>query len=286
MLDEPLDADVRAAYLARLGVEPEPPSVEALFRLVRRQAERVPYETFWIQAGEAWSIDANASAHRVATTSRGRYCYHLSGALGLLLKSLGYDVHAHVGGVQGTPEVDPAARGNHLVLTVDGLPNEGNPGGRWYVDNGLGDALHAPLPLVAGTYVQPPFSMRLAAGPGDGWRLVHDEAGGFHAMSWEPGEVRRQDLEDRHRWLSTAEDSGFVRVPMAERRDGTGVDVVRGLLRLRIGEDAATSEPVTDRRAWFDLVADIVGIRFETSTPEALDRLWARALAAHRQWQA
>src|SRR5690349_25124345 len=124
MLEEPLDDDVRTAYLARLGVQPEPPSVDALFRLVRRQAERVPYETFWIQAGEAWGIDPATSAHRVATTSRGGYCYHLNGALGLLLRSLGYDVRAHVGGVQGSPETDPAARGNHLVLTVDGLPAE------------------------------------------------------------------------------------------------------------------------------------------------------------------
>ena len=30
--------------------------------------------------------------------------------------------------------------GNHQVLTVDQLPDEGNPTGVWYVDAGLGDA--------------------------------------------------------------------------------------------------------------------------------------------------
>jgi arylamine N-acetyltransferase len=285
LLNTPLDDEVRTAYLTRLGITPEPPSVEGLFHVVGRHAERVPYETFWIQAGEEWSIDPSASAHRIATTTRGGYCYHLNGALGLLLRSLGYDVHAHVGGVQGAAEPDPAARGNHLVLTVEGLPSDDTPDGRWYVDTGLGDALHQPLPLVAGSYVQSPFTMDLEARGDDSWRLVHDETGGFHSMVWEAGEARREDFEERHRWLSTAAESGFVKVPMAERRDGTGVDVVRGLLRLRIGGDGATSEPVTERQAWFDLVADVVGIRFETTPPEALDRLWETALAAHRQWE-
>ena len=49
--------------------------------------------------------------------------------------------------------------GNHLVLTVDQLPSEANPSGVWYVDTGLGDALHDPLPLAAGRHDQPPFRL-------------------------------------------------------------------------------------------------------------------------------
>jgi hypothetical protein len=41
------DLAVRAAYSARLGVEAEPPSADALTLIVQRQAERVPYETLW-----------------------------------------------------------------------------------------------------------------------------------------------------------------------------------------------------------------------------------------------
>src|SRR3569623_288128 len=150
-----LEPDVRGAYLARLGVEPEPPSVEALTLLVQRQVERIPYETLWIPAGERWTVDAAQAARRIAFEHRGGYCYHLNGALGLILRSLGYAVHGHVGGVQAG-EPDPDAMGNHLVLTVTGLLSEANPGGQWYVDAGLGDALHAPLPLAEGTYAQDP----------------------------------------------------------------------------------------------------------------------------------
>ena len=155
-----LDAAVRAAYLSRLGVEAGTPSVEALRLVVQRQVERVPYETFWIPAGERWSIDPAEAARRIAFEGRGGYCYHLNGALGLLLSSLGYAVHGHVGGVQAG-EPNPNAMGNHLVLTVTGLPSETNPSGTWYVDAGLGDALHEPLPLAPGAYVQDPFHLAL-----------------------------------------------------------------------------------------------------------------------------
>ena len=47
-----LDRDVRDAYLHRLGLDAEPPSVAALARLHRRHVERVPYETLWIHGGE------------------------------------------------------------------------------------------------------------------------------------------------------------------------------------------------------------------------------------------
>jgi N-hydroxyarylamine O-acetyltransferase len=67
----PLDDAVREAYLARLGVEAGSPSVESMSALVRRHAERVPYETMWIQSGELWGIDPGESARRIALTGRG-----------------------------------------------------------------------------------------------------------------------------------------------------------------------------------------------------------------------
>ncbi len=282
----PLDNAVRAAYLARLGVEAEPPSVESMFALMRRQAERVPYETMWIQSGELWGIDPSESARRVALTGRGGYCYHLNGALGILLSSLGYDVRAHVGGVHVSADPEPDAFGNHLVLTVAGMPSASNPSGTWYVDTGLGDALHEPLPLAAGRYVQGPFRLGLERVDDNGWHLTHDPAGGFSGMSWTTSPAGRADFEEKHAWLSTAPESGFVQVAMAERRDATGVDVVRGLVLARIGTNAFVAEPTKNRQEWFDLLADVFGIRFDASPPGARDKLWETVLAAHRRWAA
>lgn len=87
-----IDVELRDAYLRRLGLDAEPPSVDALQRLHRRQVERIPYETMWIQAGEAWGIDPVDSVARIALQGRGGYCYHLNGAFCELLQSLGYAV--------------------------------------------------------------------------------------------------------------------------------------------------------------------------------------------------
>ncbi len=277
-----LAADVRDAYLTRLGVSPEPPSAAALALLAQRQVERVPYETLWIQGGEGWDIDPAEAARRIATESRGGYCYHLNGAFGLLLTSLGYSVHAHIGGVHGPDGPSGSERGNHLVLTVDRLPTDDNPGGIWYVDAGLGDALHDPLPLVAAPYEQQPFRLSLEAVDDHTWHLAHDPSGGFAGMTWTTGEAQLADFEATHRTLSTSPDSGFVKVPMAERRDATGVDVIRGRLRMRIGEGGFTSEPLA-RSEWFGQLTELFELRFDTRTA---DRLWAAALESHRRWEA
>lgn len=69
-----MDAELRGAYLGRLGLDAEPPSFDALQRLHRRQVERVPYETLWIHAGEQWGIDPLDSVVRIAVAGRGGYC--------------------------------------------------------------------------------------------------------------------------------------------------------------------------------------------------------------------
>lgn len=286
-----LDPALRSAYLGRLGLESERPSVEALQRLHRRHVERIPYETLWIHAGEAWGIDPIESVARIALHGRGGYCFHLNGAFAELLASLGYDVHRHVGGVHGPNGPDADAMGNHLVLTVRGLPTDGNPDGTWYLDAGLGDALHEALPLVAGEHEQGPYAFRLDEVASDasgtvGWHLTHDPKGGFAGMSWTQCEATWGSFAAKHQWLSTSPESGFVRIGMAERRDATGVDVVRGLVVIRVGSDARTSEPLTERSEWFSALADLFGLHFASSPPEVLDALWARTVDAHRAWDA
>ncbi len=121
-----------SANLKRLGLEAEPPSVAALFRLHRAQVERIPYETTWIHLGEQWNIDVDASMERIAFRGRGGYCFHLNGSFARVLMQLGYDVSLHVGGVhRGEPAAEFMT--NHLVLLVDGLPTDDNPSGTWYV---------------------------------------------------------------------------------------------------------------------------------------------------------
>jgi arylamine N-acetyltransferase len=283
-----MDAATQAAYLDRLGLDAEPPSVDALQRLHRRHVERVPYETFWIHLGEAWDIAVDGSVERVARRGRGGYCFHLNGAFSELLRSLGYAVTRHVGGVHGPDGPTGAEMTNHLVLTVNDLPTTDNPSGEWYVDTGLGDAMHEALPLIAGEYRQGPFRLVLGETPGGtgDWHLTHDPLGSFAGMSWRGAPAQMSDFAERHEWLSTSPDSGFVRVMCAQRRDATGVDIVRGLMLTRVGIGTAPTGPLTERDDWFAALADIFGLRFETIAPDALDRFWDRSLAAHLEWEA
>jgi len=283
-----MDAELQAAYLRRLGLEPEPPSVEGLQRLHRRHVERIPYETMWIHLGEAWGIDAVDAVVRIARQGRGGYCFHLNGAFSELLRSLGYAVTRHVGGVHGAGGPDEEMMSNHLVLTVSGLPANQNPSGTWYVDAGLGDALHQALPLVPGEYEEGPFHLVLEPTPGGvgDWHLTHDPAGGFAGMSWRTAEAEMDQFAPRHRWLSTSPDSGFVRLASAQRRDARGADILRGLVLTRVGTGTAPAEPLTEPDDWFGVLADVFGLRLDAIAPEALDRLWERSLAAHRAWEA
>jgi N-hydroxyarylamine O-acetyltransferase len=283
----PLLDDARSNYLQRLGVEPEPPSPDALVRLHRAHVERVAYETVWIQMGEHRSIDPHASVDAIAS-GRGGYCFQLNGALALLLESLGYEITRHVGGVHGPGGPTDEEMGNHLVLMAHGLPSDDNPDGTWYVDVGLGDALYEPLPLQPQTVRQGPFALSLdhATGDVDDWHLDHDPAGSFTGMRWTTSPVTLDGFIGRHVHLSTSPESGFVRTLTVQRRDATGADVLRGLTLRRIGMDSYERE-IASQSELTDALADIFGIRLDDrgdAPGGGTEDLWARVHAAHVEW--
>jgi len=176
--------------------------------------------------------------------------------------------------------------GNHLVLTVRELPTDGNPGGHWYVDAGLGDGLYDPLPLVPGPYPSGPYRLVLQETPGGvgDWHLDH-AASGFSGMAWRSAPVGMEAFAERHVQLSTDPASGFVRVLTAQRRDATGADTLKGLVLRRTG-DRTTSRDLESLPELSDVLGDVFGLDLTAVDPEARKALWRRLAAAHEAWVA
>ncbi|SNY73147.1 arylamine N-acetyltransferase family protein [Paractinoplanes atraurantiacus] len=270
-------------YLRRLGLGGKvgrSPSVDELGVLHRAHAERVPYESLEIWLGRPTTLEPGDSVARILK-GRGGYCYHLNGAFSMLLRALGYQVSRHVGGVQGNAERPAGADANHLVLTVSGLPSAEAPDGRWLVDLGMGDGLHGPLPLVEGRYRQGPFTYGLSPSKVEagGWRFEHDPRGGFLGMDFRPEAVEMVAFAEKHHFLSTSPESGFVRTATAQRRDAEGADVLRGLTLSRVGETVSRTE-IETRGDYFAALADVFGITLGDVSAAERAVMWRRLVEA------
>jgi len=280
-----------AAYLARLRVaHPDPPSAARLRMLHEAHVERIAYEALEIQLGRPTTVDPHDSAARIVGRHRGGYCYHLNGAFSLLLAALGYDVVWHRAGVQVGADPDPVGAGiaNHLALTVHGLPADGNPGGDWLVDVGLGDALHGPLPLVEGTHAQGPFRYVLRHSdlePG-GWRWEHDPRGSFVGMDFRAERATQDDFRARHTYLSTSPQSPFVRTCVVQRRDAGGVDELTGCVLRRLGALDGAARTLETRDEWYGALRDVFHLPLDDLTARERERLWTRVRATHEAWLA
>ena len=236
------------------------------------------YETTWIHLGEPWTIEPTDAARRIATAGRGGYCFHLNGALSTLLTELGYDVTLHVGGVHRA-EPDEADLHNHLVLLVHGLPTPSHPDGTWYVDAGLGDALHGPLPLRSGEFEQGPMTFRLEPTPGGvgDWHFTHDTVGSFRGMSFSTAPTDIEVFAARHEFLARSSDSPFARTVTAQLRDADGTTALRGQRVTRTDRTGTTEHVVDDLDTWIELLGTTFRIDLSAASPAAIARMWDRA---------
>ncbi len=153
---------------------------------------------------------------------------------------------------------------------------------------GLGDALHEPLPLHEGRYVQGPltFGMRPSQAEPGGWRFDHDPRGCFAGMDFRAERATVADFAARHHHLSTSPESSFVQTSTVERRDGDGIDKLTGCVLRRDGLSRSSARTIETQEEWFDALADVFDLPLtDVDAPERA-RLWRRVYAAHEAWLA
>jgi len=119
-------------------------------------------------------------------------------------------------------------------------------------------------------------------GPG-GWRFEHDARGSFRGMDFEPQPASMADFAEKHEYLSSSPESGFVRVCTAQRRDAHGVDILRALTLSRLDAGSRPPTVLASPEKWYAALADVFGLTLDDVSAADRDRLWRRVVAQHEQ---
>ncbi|CAH0368352.1 unnamed protein product [Pelagomonas calceolata] len=142
------------AYLARLGLGREAPSLTYLARLVEHHLERIPFENVELVLGGTPDLSSRALRAKLLDRRRGGHCVELNGLFSELLAKLGFAVRLLACRVLAGPERGGTgawrAVPSHAAMAVR-LDD-----GDHFVDVGLGEPPLGPIPLVLGTAATTP----------------------------------------------------------------------------------------------------------------------------------
>jgi arylamine N-acetyltransferase len=280
-------SEATAAYLRRLGVAGDlPPTYATLVTLHRAHLDALPYENLGIMLGLSPSVDPEASLARAGAVGRAGYCFHHNGALELVLRELGFEVGRRHGHVYSAADERGDTSLNHLVLVADGLVTDDNPGGRWWVDVGMGDAFRDPVAVSVGRHDQGGFRYEITEVRDDGWSFRHDRAGAFTGIEVRTLPTDQEVVEEAHARLSAPEEGRFAKVLVVQRRDETGIDTVRGCLHHRtLAEDGSEAE-LASYAVWREALVDGTRLSLDGVDDAQLRALYDAQWVKHLAWEA
>ncbi len=284
-----------SSYLARIGLAARPSvTIDGLRAVHRAHVSQIPYDNLSIFLGRPDPIEAPASVARVVGGGRLGYCFHQNGALEWLLTGLGFSVSRRHGHVWARPEHQLGTELNHLVLVVSGLETDDNPGGHWWADAGMGEGFAEPLPLVRGAHVVDGWSFGIGAGYGAqaagrptgpaAWTYDHLPGGVLRGVVVTSRDHSAAAVAESHRFRSTAPESPFLRVVVAQRIDGPVQRCVRGLVHQAWTPDAREQRDLTSYDDWRGALVDDLLLPVDDVTPDEWASLWDRTSTAHRAW--
>lgn len=165
--------------LSRLGLAmPDAlrPTKELLFSIQYQFTQTVPYENIDILNGIPLSLEEDDLYDKIVTRHRGGYCFEINGFLGMLLRSIGYEVTDYMARyLRGETEI-PMRRHRVLIVTCEN-------GEKYICDAGIGQsAFRYPLPFIEGNEDHQ---------CGEIYRLDCDDFYGWVISDWHRGAWRR-----------------------------------------------------------------------------------------------
>lgn len=274
------------AYLKRIGMNDiKKPTLEYLIELQRAHVQYLSWQTVDIFAGRPVGISLQESIQLILQGGSG-YCFHLNGAFSVLLRSLGYTVDCHRGGVQPHGE-QPRVNSFHLGLSVL-LPDADPTVERWIVDVGLGGMPFEPLPLRYGTHGSAPFTYQLipssvAAG---GWRLEYEPNGPSEGVDYAPEAVH--DLREfipKHEFYSRAAESPWHNVFLLRQRNENRSHELRGCMLRTHDIEGIRKTEIQSYTEWRNVLTEIFHEPLVNYSELECQDMWERVQAAHTEWK-
>lgn len=274
------------AYLKRIGIaDIQPPTLDYLTQLHRAHVSTISWQTIDIVAGRPTPIDLHECV-RLMLSNRSGYCFHLNGAFGVLLHSLGYRVFWHRAGVQ-PPGQEPRINSFHLGLTVS-LTNEQQQAQRYIIDVGLGDMPYEPLPLQIGTYEQGPLRYQVVNSDvaEGGWRLVHDPNASFVGVDYAPDELENlEEFKPKHEFYSRSPESPWMKLFLVRHRHATGSNELRGCIWTRRDSKAIEKTELRTKTQWLEVLGDVFQEHLVSYSQLEREELWKRVWTYHEEWK-
>ncbi len=133
------------AYLNRIEVEKEEPSLAFLRKLHKAHLLNIPFENLDIHYGQKIILDYQKVFKKVVERGRGGFCYELNGLFYQLLLNLGFKCHLISGRVKSKETAEFGREFDHMITLVF---DQDEP---WLVDVGFGEGFNEPKKVEINT---------------------------------------------------------------------------------------------------------------------------------------
>jgi arylamine N-acetyltransferase len=130
------------------------------------------------------------------------------------------------------------------------------------------------------------FELGLSPLTAGGWRFQHDPRGAFVLFDMAAAAASTPDFAAMHLTLSTAPESGFVRVATVQRHPATGAEILRGCVLTECEGAEMRRQDVDSEDEWWSLVIDRFGLSYGDLTASERADLWRTVRATHEAWDA